>query len=242
MAHELNEIVSRNPERPLLSDIVFITTDEVLMEHAKPIVDSAIAGIKDVSDIMQTPLRISVVGSNWAEGDYGSVDWFTDRAGIQDESGKHQGKLLWNRIHSNLENDPNRLSSPHLGYMLLGRDMTALGPDNKVMNYIFGATDKEIGQTVQSIFRFIEAGLTEQQIILVTKHIARHEFGHLVGLDDTTIKNQDKRGGIYIGHCENDCTMQQVISVSESIELATKLEHSHNAGFCNDCTVYLSTR
>ncbi len=126
--------------------------------------------------------------------------------------------------------------------MLIGRDMTALGPDNKVLNFIFGATDKEIGQVVQSVYRFIEAGLSPEQVALVTKHIARHEFGHLVGLDDDTIIKQDKRGGIYEGHCANECTMQQVMSVSETVSLATKLQHKHNAGFCSDCSGYLDRK
>ncbi len=88
----------------------------------------------------------------------------------------------------------------------------------------------------------IEAGLSPEQAALVTKHIARHEVGHLVGLDDDTIRKQDIRGGIYEGHCANECTMQQVVSIPEAVSLATRLQHKANAGFCRDCTNYLARK
>jgi hypothetical protein len=229
-----------HPNRPLPSHEVFVTADEVLVEHAPFLVEAAQQGVQDVADLLQSPLRVSQIGDKWADGEYGSTDWFTARAYIRDESGQHEGQLLWNALHRDLEADPNRETAPHLGYMLVGRDMTALGPDNKVLNFIFGATDKEIGQTVQSVYRFLEAGLSSEQVALVTKHIARHEFGHLVGLDSDSIRNQDKRGGIYEGHCANECTMQQVMSVPEAIGLATRLKDKPKAGFCNDCTGFLA--
>jgi hypothetical protein len=231
-----------HPNRPLPSHEVFITADEILMEHAPFLVEAAQEGVQDVADLTQSPLRVRTIGHQWGEGDYGSTDWFTARANIRDESGRHEGQLLWNALHRDLAADPHRDTAPHLGYMLIGRDLTALGSDNRVLNFIFGATDKEIGQTVQSVYRFVEAGLSPEQTALVTRHIARHEFGHLVGLDTDTIRKQDRRGGIYEGHCANECTMQQVMSVSETVTLANKLEHKHNAGFCTDCVGYLARK
>lgn len=229
-----------HPDRPLPSHEVFVTADKILMNHAEFLVDAAQAGIHDVASLMRSPMRIRALGEQWAEGDYGSTEYFTNRADIHDETGRHDGQLLWNALRRDLAADPYRDSSPHLGYMLISRDLTAAGSDDQLLNFIFGATDKEIGQTVQSVYRFLEAGLSPDQIALVTKHIARHEFGHLVGLDSDTIRNQDKRGGIYQGHCVNECTMQQVMSVSETVSLATKLQDKDRAGFCGDCAGYLA--
>lgn len=231
---------SNNPNRSFPSNNVYISADQVLMDHAPFLVEAAQDGIRDVAALMNSPLSIDVVGSSWSEGEYGSTQYFTDRARIRDESGRHEGKILWNALRSHLATDPYRDSSPHLGYMLTVGDMTALDADNRAMNFVFGVTDKSIGQSVQSIYRFIESGLTMDLTKLVTRHIARHEFGHLVGLDDDTIKNQDRRGGLYTGHCMNECTMEQVVSVSETVSLASKLAHKHNGGFCNDCAGYLA--
>ena len=229
-----------HPDRPLPSHEVFVTADAILMEHAPFLVGAAQRGIEDVAGLMRTPLDVRIIGHEWDMGEYGSTEWFTDRARISEESGQHQGQLLWNILHRDLKADPHRESLPHLGYMLLGRDMTALGSDNRVLNFVFGATDKEIGQSVQSVYRFMEAGLSPQQAALVTRHIARHEFGHLVGLDSDTIKRQDTRGGLHEGHCANDCTMHQVMSVHETVDLATRLQDKSHAGFCADCAGYLA--
>lgn len=231
-----------HPNRPLPATQVFVTADQVLMEQAPFLVDAAQAGVQDVADLMRTPLRIQTIGHTWADGDYGSTDWFTARAGIQDATGRHEGKLLWNALRRDLAADPNRASSPHLGYMLLGRDMTALDDDGRVLNFVFGVTDKGIGQTVQSVYRFLEAGLSVDQAEAVTRHVARHEFGHLVGLDVETIRNQDPRGGIRLGHCANECTMHQVMSVQETVDLTARLQSKPHAGFCADCAGYLASR
>ena len=241
MSEHIRSSIS-HPNRPLPSHEVFITADETLMEHAPFLVEAAQEGVADVADLMQSSLRVRLIGHQWIGGDYGSTDWFTARANISDDSGSHDSQLLWNTLRRDLASDPSRETAPHLGYMLIGQDLTALGPDNRELNFIFGATDKEIGQTVQSVYRFIEAGLSPEQTVLVSKHIARHEFGHLVGLDVDTIRNQDTRGGIYEGHCANECTMQQVVSAPETLWVATKLQHSDNAGFCEDCNDYLARK
>ncbi|MCA9309371.1 hypothetical protein KC973_03270 [Candidatus Saccharibacteria bacterium] len=236
MTHDRITPGSTHPNRPLPSSEVFVTADSVLMEHAPGIVQAAEDGITDVTSMMHSPIRVRIIGSRWADGEYGSTQWFTERAGITDPSGTHSGKLLYDVIHRDLASDPALQESPHVGYMLLGQDLTAIGPDGKPMNFIFGATDKEIGQSVQSIARFLEAGLDSAQLATVTRHIARHEFGHLIGLDGGSIRSQDSRGGIYQGHCVNTCTMRQVSSVPEAVDLAESLKDAPHAGFCDDCT------
>jgi hypothetical protein len=92
------------------------------------------------------------------------------------------------------------------------------------------------------VARFLEAGLSADQVIAITRHVARHEFGHLVGLDSSSIRNEDRRGGIYAGHCANECTMHQVVSVPEAAAMTAKLQHKPHAGFCPDCTNFLRQR
>lgn len=242
MSHDRITPGSTHPNRPLPASEVFVTADQILMEHAPTIVKAAEDGIADVTGLMHSPMQVRIIGSEWAHGEYGSTQWFSDRARITDPTGLHQGKLLYDVIHKDLAEDPSLQEAPHIGFMLLGQDLTAVGPGNKVMNFIFGATDKEIGQSVQSIARFLEAGLDADQLITVTQHIARHEFGHLIGLDESSIVNQDQRGGIYHGHCANKCTMQQINSVKVAVDLAESLKHNHNAGFCNDCASTLSEK
>jgi predicted Zn-dependent protease len=233
-----------HPERPLPSSQVFISADQVLTEKAPTIVAAATFGIRDVVELMKSPLEVTNVGDKWGEGEYESTEWFTSRARITGHGARYENKLLWGALHRDLQADPRRVSAPHMGFMLVKSDITAVGPDGNLMNFIFGATDTSLGQSVQSIFQFIIAKpeLSVAEIHLVTRHIARHEFGHLVGLDELTILNKDERGGIYLGHCNNTCTMQQVASVVEAVDLAQKLEHKDNAGFCNDCVKFLSEK
>ncbi len=90
-------------------------------------------------------------------------------------------------------------------FILVSRDLVAEGT-----NFIFGVTLKELGLSLQSTARF-EQGIADQQTLRQTiRHIARHEFGHLVGLDTSTITRQDTRGGLYTGHCVNECTMSRL--------------------------------
>lgn len=77
------------------------------------------------------------------------------------------------------------------------------------------------------------------QLPILARHIARHEFGHLLGLDSSTIRNKDNRGGLYEGHCANDCTMQQVMNVEQAYDRAQHLLRRPHAGFCGDCVEVL---
>lgn len=231
-----------HPNRPLPSTEVFITAQDVLLEHAPAIVRATQEGIEDVVALMATPMRVHMIGSAWAPDPYGSVQWFVERNQItrQDRAGERQ--LFWDTLRNDLEADPVRTDTPHIGYMLVAQDMTARQSSDRVLNFVFGVTSKEIGQSVQSVWRFMEAGLNMERVVLAARHIARHEFGHIVGLDQETIARQDHRGGIAEGHCVNDCTMQQVMSVPEVLDLAMRLQQSHNAGFCEDCAGFLALR
>jgi predicted Zn-dependent protease len=113
-------------------------------------------------------------------------------------------------------------------FLLISEDLKAANT-----NYIFGFSVKEVGLSVQSLARF--KNLQTHRMALAARHIGRHEYGHLLGLDGSSVKNTDQRGGLYAGHCANVCTMQQVMSVPETVTLADRLSEQSLAGFCIDC-------
>ncbi len=143
---------------------------------------------------------------------------------FQMSNGQIDADKLYGTLVSN-----NFSSAESPAYLLISGDLKASGT-----NFIFGFSVKEEGLSVQSIARFKQSNRDITRPV-VTRHIARHEYGHLLGLDNETIVNQDKRGGLYKGHCLNVCTMQQVMSVPEANNQAAQLEHKSHAGFCMDC-------
>ncbi len=117
-------------------------------------------------------------------------------------------------------------------YLLLSKDLST-----ENANFVFGMSVTETGLSLQSVYRFLSLKKADQQ--LCARHIARHEYGHLMGLDSSTISSQDRRSGLYLGHCLNECTMHQVMSVQETIKLANSLKHKKLAGFCIECASVL---
>ncbi len=118
-------------------------------------------------------------------------------------------------------------------YVLTERDLFIPFGKN---NFVFGATTASLGVSTQSIKRFRDYHRDPRWIAATAQHIARHEFGHLVGLNEATIKHLDQRGGIALGHCAVvPCTMNQIMSVEEAGQLIFRLEGRPNAGFCRDC-------
>ncbi|MCA9332603.1 hypothetical protein KDA00_01895 [Candidatus Saccharibacteria bacterium] len=120
-------------------------------------------------------------------------------------------------------------------FVLLSKDLRAEGT-----NFIFGFGIKEAGICVQSLYRYVRE-VRQVELPVIVRHIARHEFGHMLGLDGTSIRNQDTRGGLYRGHCANDCTMQQVMTVVEANQRAQRLQTRPNAGFCSGCVEVLQS-
>jgi predicted Zn-dependent protease len=122
-------------------------------------------------------------------------------------------------------------------YILISDDLVAEGT-----NFVFGITLKQSGISIQSLHRYSEAINDQHTLKEVTQLIARHEYGHLLGLDASTIRNKDRRAGkLYQGHCANECTMQQVMSVQQAVNLNARLKNKPQAGFCADCAKYLAS-
>lgn len=212
-----------HPNRPLPSMEVRLAADAAVMEHAPDLLMSAAEGIDDVLAIM---------------GRGGTFDeTLLDQAGsltaIEDHFRLPNGQVSIESLLGVME-EHDFASPAKPAFVLVGSDLKAEGT-----NFVFGVTRKRSGVSLQSTRRF-ERGIRDRLLLRKTiRHIARHEFGHLMGLDEGSIRNRDKRGGIYEGHCASGCTMQQVMSVSQAADHARKLSHEPHAGFCADCVSVL---
>ncbi|NUS73190.1 MAG: hypothetical protein HOQ05_07275 [Corynebacteriales bacterium] len=212
---------------------VFVTADALLMRLGKPLVVAALEGIKDVTEQLPEPVEVHLIGHEWdgRTGNYESVEWFADRARMPN------GQLNLDQIMMDLIQDPIRREAPHTGYMLFSEDLGSADPN---INFLLGQTISSFGLSAQSMARYVNGTLTEDDAVRAARHLARHEFAHLLGLDhDEAFENPDLRGGIYRGHCSNPCTMRQVMSVQENVKLARALESRSDAGFCAGCANHL---
>lgn len=246
MSFHVTRIETGLPDPSMLPPQVFVSADQAIIDQLPWVYEAAYLGVADVINHTTSRPPVQCVGSEWEPGrPYGGVAWFTDRSRVQVEESPvlvRNPQILWNRIRNDLANDPTRRIAPHIGYMLLAEDMTALTEDGYA-NFVFGASDKWIYQSVQSINRFtMPDSTTVESLFRTTRHMARHETAHLLGLDALTIRNHDERGGLYTHHCTNDCTMHQVMNVTEAEVLSEYLEDKPNAGFCDDCITVVRSR
>ncbi|MEI6850939.1 MAG: hypothetical protein WCK26_03155 [Candidatus Saccharibacteria bacterium] len=125
-------------------------------------------------------------------------------------------------------------------YILTDQDIY---PEGMNMAYALGCTPDNAHLSIQSIARIVRA--TENPLLQydAVRHIARHEFGHIIGMNsESDYFNPDKRPGLYEGHCANDCTMHQVMSPEEAIEAAEYLKDYNMAGFCIGCVIKIRAK
>src|SRR4051812_21854047 len=93
---------------------VFVAAEQMLYDHAPTLVEAAAAGVRDVIAEMASQPQVRVLRSKWDEGDYGSIDWFVQRALIDNPAAETGQQVLWNRLLTDLTRDPARASVPHL--------------------------------------------------------------------------------------------------------------------------------
>jgi hypothetical protein len=124
-------------------------------------------------------------------------------------------------------------------YILTDRDMYG-GELRFALGYAMADRDLSI----QSIARLIQVERSNgepcdpYEQYLAVRHIARHEFGHVLGLRlPQDYDNPDLGVDYHAGHCNNACTMRQVDNAPETFDLAIYLERSGlgMAGFCASC-------
>lgn len=218
---------------------VSVYGEGVLHERLPFTIEATTEGIIDVAQMMNSGVEISLEGTQvknfslQSEIDEMLVSSSVARQNLQDP------QVVSNLVLETMHNHRLQKVSESLGYLLIGKDLTGLDKNKRLLNFVFGSTAPAIGKSIQSIYRFLQAGTTAHELFQVTRHIARHEFGHLIGLSKETIKNPDTRKGIYSGHCANVCTMRQVSNVGEANKLSGLLSDMPCAGFCIDCINYI---
>lgn len=213
-----------HPNRPVPPVETGLAIDHELVQNYPELIVAAAEGINDV------------IGISGREGQFNGdiLEQSVALSEIELQFVNERGQVEFSPLLWNLK-DAATSESPV--FALISKDLVAPGT-----NFIFGVTSKEWNISIQSIWRFTREIQDKKLLSLVVRHIARHEFAHLKGLDADTVQHQDTRGGIYHGHCANTCSVRQVNSIAETVKLAKQLEHRHNAGFCRDCTNYLSHR
>lgn len=207
-----------HPERPLPEQRVIVLTDPEMAAYPALMGEIA-SGIADVEHVAGRQARFNTAGIEFAD----SVGTLLDTHTVN-------GQVIVEPLLRNMKSS-GLLDMGDPVFLAITRDLNSESSGN----FIFGVTIKEWNVSVQSIYRHVQQERSAEMLGHMARLIGRHEYGHLRGLDENTIRNQDKRGGLYAGHCKNECTMQQVMSVSETKALAQKLQHKHNAGFCADC-------
>lgn len=110
-------------------------------------------------------------------------------------------------------------------------------------NFVFGNTIFDWRLSAQSVARFLRATNDEILQNSAVRHVARHEYAHIAGMNSTgDYMNPDNRGGLYEGHCANECTLHQVNSVKETFELLDTLSSTRTSGFCLSCIATLRSK
>ena len=123
-------------------------------------------------------------------------------------------------------------------YIVTDRDMYA-----EDTNFVFGVTRSHGGIAIQSLARFMADIRSPADQATMARHIARHEYAHMIGMNTPSdYANPDMRGGLHEGHCANNCTLHQVMNVPESIQLVSGLDFFTDAGFCGSCVKRIRTK
>jgi len=100
---------------------------------------------------------------------------------------------------------------------------------NDIGSYVI----KEEGLAIQSLSRFV--GYNNRIKNEVYRHIGRHTYAHIMGLNGSASSDLYSDNKPYSSHCNNECTMQKMSSIKETIEHAESLRNRKLAGFCLKC-------
>ena len=210
-----------------MSQLVRLNSPSRLLQGRRDLVNAAAYGIADVLRIQGIEPRVSMGIGKTAD-------------------------FLANLERKNYNYDRNQLNVKNYAIDLVNQsDIGSKTPDFILTdvdiyadntNFVYGVTWASIQLSIQSVARVIKEiphrGLQQG----VVQHIARHEFAHMRGLNESIdYTNPDRRGGIYNGHCANICTMHQVQNMKEGLTLYQELAKtpSKSAGFCDDCHIAL---
>ena len=209
-----------------------VTVNPVLqLRSERPdLFDATINGIHDVQN-----LQIQEVGvATWPDANLAPLDTIFAK-----HYDSYRGQIALDVVLDELDGtNIGAGNTDEKHYLVSDVDMYAGS-----LNFCFGVTSYAAGVSIQSMARFIQAipRTTDQGIM--ARHVARHEYAHLIGMNaQSDYDAPDLRGGIYEGHCANECTIQQVMSVPESVKLVSNLDFYTDAGFCGSCVKRIRTK
>lgn len=135
-----------------------------------------------------------------------------------------------------LQREPWRREKDHFDVMICDMDLNTR-INGKWINFIFGEANNELG-LVLSVYRFRHYARDRNSYRLLLRNVARHEFGHVLGL--VRRRTTDQRGGLYQSHCQNLCVMKQSLSVDEALQVAQALVQNRVV-LCSDCIAELES-
>jgi predicted Zn-dependent protease len=205
-----------------MSSLVRLNASESLYTERPDLLVEAAGGVYDVIGIQGTGATLATGGLETAS----VISQFEAQA-----FNPRRGQLDLDAHLKNLAAGTDVASTAQADIILTDSDLYAEG-----MNFVFGVTFSARALCVESVARFTHFTKDIDTQKALVRHVARHEYGHLVGMLKTTdYANPDKRGDIYEGHCANTCTMQQIMSVGEAVRLVERLSGRGVAGFCMDC-------
>lgn len=203
---------------------VRVNSSQEVLTGRNDLLEAAALGVDDV-------LTLQGFGIPLSTGGYMTARTIST---LQQETTDHdRGQVNINNFALDLVNSTTVANYPEetLDYILLGQDVY-----NERTNFVFGITWPTLGLSVQSIARVVAHTRDRGLQRMHTRHIARHEFAHMRGLNESSdYAHPDTREGIYQGHCTDICTMRQSMTVQEAIAQAKQLEERELAGFCTNC-------
>lgn len=195
------------------------------MEKERPdLFDATIAGIRDVQRMQIHDHRIAT----WTDKGRSQIDALFRRG-----YNARRGQIALDQVLMELDQTNVGAGNPQEAHYLVTTEDMYFGN----LNFCFGVSSSAAGRSVQSLARFIRGVRRPKDQTSLARHIARHEYGHLIGMNEISdYDNPDLRGGIYEGHCANTCTIKQVISADETVRLVKGLDFfGADAGFCASC-------
>ena len=210
---------------------------------------------KAIQKVLQEGLDVSayfplkLIGSEWSEGDFGSVEWYLQKAVKRKSSYGMQYNVT--SIFRLCEQEIYQKQQPHLEFGLLSKDLYAEGT-----NFVYGETHPLNtfykqggipGGCVLSVFR--QRIWFEKESLLAVEKTCMHELAHVFWIPQRENLVEDSLGI----HCvRGDCIMGQSNvkrlilwedgrrerRFIDSLEIARKAkEREKRTGscFCQDC-------
>lgn len=241
--HTRLENGEKEPQIPLVHLIV----DQELINKYGVLVDAARLGIDDVTDMMfHSPTKwFDPNNPDLVIGADKTIDQLLEESKIYNPN-VQSNQVLFDKLYDKMSYFLDLQGNIH-NFILTARDMTTYNNGER-LNFALGASLDNV--TVQSLYEYIMAvgQHSDEEIIDAVRLIARHEYGHMIGLvNKETITERGPWGEydsiIYKGHCDNvPCTMQQINSTDEAFKLSQELLNKSDAGFCPNCANYIKIK